>query len=235
MSENAKIAELTGKTIDEAVAAFAGLSVEDLKALHDAESAATKRKGLLAAIDGELAARELVEKENEIRALADDAGVKVYFASDIDAIKDGHEDRIAKLEAALSAVEAETPAKGLAAQPRKLAIVGNAEGPFLRIAFTDADDMTLPDLPELEFSKGAFEIDVKRKTVTLKQPIVFPVAVRRTEVSAAWLVGVNGDAVACSRLVIPLSVGGGTRAKINGGFLAFTQPVTAAADDEDDD
>ncbi|KPH59179.1 hypothetical protein [Novosphingobium sp. ST904] len=223
-----KISDLLKVNVDDGIAAFSTLSDDELAAFAAAEAAATNRKSLLKAIATEQEARAHTAKEQKIIALAADAGVRVFTDADVRALieetKMEQNERIAALEIKLADAEAGTTAQEVAAQPRKLAVIGNAEGPCLRIAFTGSDDMTIQELPELEFQRGAFKFDHSRRVVSLEQPIVFPIAVRRTEITKAWLVGKNGDAAAVCEFISPLAVGGGTRAKINAGHLSFSEP-----------
>lgn len=210
------------KSIEAVTADLGTFSDEQLQQLHDAESEASKpRSGMLKAIHAELAARDATKREKEVLEFAESKGVRVFTGDEVEILMADHGERIQSLEAALVARDGATPAKASDAQPRTLSVTGDAEAPFIKIAFTGDDDVTLADLPELDFGPGAFTFDRTRKMVTLDQPIVFPEAARKTEVAKVWLIGANGKAAAVSSMVTPLSVGGGTRATIPAGHLAF--------------
>ncbi|WP_288806280.1 hypothetical protein [uncultured Novosphingobium sp.] len=235
-----KIAKLIKSTIDDIVAAFPTLDDAELAALREAEIAAANRTGMLKAIDVEQAARALLAREQSIKELAAEQGVTIFTASDIDALRVEYDERFSAMEAKLRDAEAGTVAQAVPSTVRKLAIVGMAVGPFHRIAFTGSDDMTLADLDDLEFQAGAFKLDHSRRTISLEQPIVFPIGAKRSEVTKAWLLGADGDPVSVVNFVNPIAIGGGTNARIPAGHLAFHQPETetsaaAAADGGDDD
>lgn len=233
-----KIAELTKSKIDDVVAAFSTLDDAELTALRAAEVEAANRSSLLKAIDAEQAARELLAREQSIKELAAEQGVTIFTNSDIATLRSEYDERFSALEEKLRDAEAGTVAEAVPSSIRKLAIVGTATGPFRRIAFTGADDMTLADLDDLEFQAGAFKVDYSRRTISLEQPIVFPISVRRSEVMKAWLLGAEGEPVSVVRFVNPIAIGGGTNARIPAGHLAFAEPeITSApvAGDDDED
>lgn len=214
------------KTIDVLTGELGSFTDGQLKALHDAESASDKpRAGMVKAIHAEQSARAHNAAVEEVLKFAQDKGVRIYTDNDmsqvVEALKNEHGDRISSLEAALLERDGATPAKAKDPEPRMLSLTGEAEAPYGRIAFSDDQGMTLADLPELEFGPGAFEQDRARRRVILTQPIVFPESARRTEVSKVWLLGTNGKAVAFAQMVTPLAVGGGSRATIPAGHLAF--------------
>lgn len=237
--------ELLKGSIDDISSKFKEHDDDGLAALLKAEKAGSNRKGLVDAIEREQGTRKA---DADAKASADagkgdatsgtaDPGEKTYSQGEVDAIHAEHatalatareEDRqrIAALEGELAEAQkanaARKPAKAIkTAEPRKLALLGRARGNPYRIAFADERDMSLVQLPELQFGPGDFEPTSDRGGVTLTRPIDFDEGSPMARISSVWLVDPKGEAHAVSRFVQPLGVGGGASAQIPAKSLNF--------------
>jgi hypothetical protein len=234
--------ELLKGSIEDIKGKFADFDDDTLKAIATAEGKGAKRAGLLSAIESEQGSRKLTTRAAELQESAKGEGVTLHTDADVQKLVD---ERMAGEQAALAeqvktleqqlatAKKRVSPAKAVKAEaPRKLSLTGEAgDDQPLRVAFTGDDDMTVADLPELEFGEGDFEVDRSGGGVILTQPIEFPEGASRTPIRKVWLVGANGKAAAVAPLVNPLPVGGGQRATIPAKFLRFVREGEQGAGD----
>lgn len=141
----------------------------------------------------------------------------------------------AELKAAKAGAKGAAKAKAEADPASKLIkLDGTADAPNLialtgasKIVFVDADDMTLPKLPEMTFEPSDF--DAVGDGVKLKKMIEFPSGLVGSEVSGAFLFGENGKAAGKATLVLPFGVGGGRNTRMAPGTLVFERSGAAKA------
>lgn len=226
--------------IPKIVPEFGNLTTDELALLRkmEADKAEPERRTtLLDAIDAEAKARvdaaELDEKTKTVIDLAKEQGVELVAKADYDALAA----RVAELEklsvaAAKKAAKVEPVAK--AEKPvtiKQAKDMGKLVGPFVTVAFSDADDVTLPGLPQLTFEQGQFvRIGGRSTDVLLNADIEFPEGGLRGDVAKVWWLDAKGAGIAACVLVKPLPVGGGARARMPAKSLVFT-PAAAFADD----
>lgn len=237
------LAELLNGSVDSISEKFGELSDDQLAQLHTLEGKGGKRVTLLDAIHREQA-RRAGEGAGERGDGADDQGgehddaddePETFTQAQVDQLL---AERDAKHAAELKAAKA--GAKGGAkpvADPKakKIELDAKSDAPNLialtgpsKIVFVDAEDMTLPKLPEMTFDPADF--DAVGDGVKLKKMIDFPAGLVGSEVSGAFLFGEDGKAAGKATLVLPFQVGGGKNARMAPGTLVFERsPIGKAA------
>lgn len=192
---------------------------------------AAKRAGR-SPIDGE-GAKEIAEENAQLKAQveqleSDRDTATTQYDEAIKGLREQNDKLKSELAAAKKSAGGRQPAKGKVAKPRTLALGAAAIEGATTVAFTGEDGRTIPDLPELEFSEGAFRKARMGGGLELTEAIRFPQSVKKTQVSKIWLVDDKGNAAAVAQLVNPLTVGGGTNATIPANSLVFRAEGNAA-------
>lgn len=214
-------------------------SFSELNDLHAAEGKGEKRTGMLAAFDGEMKARgSVADTALEAANLAAERAGRGAYVSAAD-----HESATAKLQKQVEALTAERdqlkakaagkpkPGKAVKTQePRALAFDGETKlEDGVTVAFGDAQGITNPGIPDLQFGKGDF---AKRDGgMVLTQDIRFDGNEPSSDVSAAYLLDAKGKVVGVSRFRQPVGIGGGRQAEFRANTLAFRREDDAPAPD----
>jgi hypothetical protein len=226
-------------SIDEVTATLGERKFAELNDLHDAESKAGKRAGMLSAIDGERKTR-LTAHESALdiaRKSAEAAGAKIYTDEDFEAAsgdlrakvesltKERDEARAAAAKAASAGARA-APKAQKQPKPRVLEIEGETEiDGATTVAFADANGVTFPALADLQFGEGDFLAGSDGHV--LQQRIEFDGTEPESSISAAYLLDDGGKPVAVSRMLQPMRIGGGRKGLLPSGSLRFERGAPA--------
>lgn len=218
-------------SVSDITAQFGALTDAHLVKAHDAEMAKDepkRRTTLISAIAAEQQARALTADAEKLQAEAAAKGVTLYTQAQLDATVADLNDRIVALEKKAT-VKPASPKATSTGKVRKLALTGAGVGPLVQVAFTGADDKTLPDVPALTFDEADFSTE-RGGGIVLNKPIEIPEGGKRYEIAKVWLLDEKGHAGAVCELVNPLPGGGGTTALMSKGSLLFRTPAPSAAE-----
>lgn len=228
-------------TVARIVAQLADMDDATLAEAHAIEAALDepkRRTTLLAAIEGEQDARTaqaaLEAKAAELVALAAGEGVTLHTDAAMSAVLA----RVEALENRLGLAEARHPEVRIGAvraiEPLDLTVALTGPVVATTIAFTDAQDATLPMAPDLRFGAADFHIrerimspTVKQVTARLEKEILIAGGGARGEVCKLWLLDDEGRGVAAIELMAPLPVGGGTTGRFAPRSLVFVFDMPA--------
>ena len=203
-------------------------SLEQLQALHDAETAGQKRTTLLDPLHGAIKAKEdaaaAIKAKEDAAAAAkakEDAAAAIKAKEDAAAAaKASKPKRVAKTRNASRKLELPARAVGVAIDP--VGLRTQDEDADLSIVLADGKGNSFDGVEPMTF--GPSDFTPSAGGAVLKRSIDLPPEGERRELESVWLL--DGDEpIAVARQVVPLPFGGGRSAALPAESLRFDTPV----------